>query len=97
MYVKIEQKLSKGFNSWKEMMLANGDKLKKHGMTIAFAGADKEDDNAMTVVIHFESPEGLKGFGGDEELTKARIESGVIMDQSKMTMMTDDSVMNHSG
>ena len=28
MYVKIEQKLSKGFNSWKEMMLANGDKLK---------------------------------------------------------------------
>ena len=37
MYVKIDQKLSKGFNSWKEMMLANGDKLKKHGMTIAFA------------------------------------------------------------
>ena len=29
MYVKIDQKLSKGFNSWKEMMLANGDKLKK--------------------------------------------------------------------
>ena len=97
MYVKIEQKLSKGFNSWKAMMLANGDKLKKHGMTIAFAGADKEDDNAMTVIIHFETMEGMKGFGGDEELTKARIEAGVIMDQSKMTMMTDDSVMNHSG
>ena len=30
-------------------------------------------------------------------LTKARIEAGVIMDQSKMTMMTDDSVMNHYG
>ena len=97
MYVKIEQKLSKGFNSWKEMMFANGEKLKKYGMTIAFAGADKEDDNAMTVIIHFETPEGMKGFGGDEELTNARIESGVIMDQSKMTMMTDDSVMNHSG
>ena len=97
MFVKIEQKLSKGFNSWKEMMLANSEKLKKYGMTIAFAGADKEDDNAMTVVIHFESPEGLKGFGGDAELTKARIDSGVIMDQSKMTMMTDESVMNHKG
>ena len=97
MFVKIEQKLSKGFNSWKEMMLANSEKLKKYGMTIAFAGADKDDDNAMTVVIHFESPEGLKGFGGDEELTKARIDSGVIMDQSKMTMMTDESVMNHKG
>jgi hypothetical protein len=45
MYVKIEQKLSKGFNSWKKMMLANDDKLKKHGMTIAFAGADKKNDN----------------------------------------------------
>ena len=44
MYVKIEQKLSKGFNSWKTMMLANGDKIKKYGMTIAFAGAEKEDD-----------------------------------------------------
>ena len=97
MFVKIEQKLSKGFNSWKEMMLANSEKLKKYGMTIAFAGADKEDDNAMTVVIHFESPEGLKGFGGYTELTQARIDSGVIMDQSKMTMMTDESVMNHKG
>ena len=97
MFVKIEQKLSKGFNSWREMMLANSEKLKKYGMTIAFAGADKEDDNAMTVVIHFESSEGLKGFGGDAELTQARIDSGVIMDQSKMTMMTDESVMNHKG
>ena len=35
MYVKIEQKLSKGFNSWKTMMLANGEKLKKYGMTVA--------------------------------------------------------------
>ena len=97
MYVKIEQKLSKGFNLWKEMILANGDKLKKYGMTIAFAGTDKEDDNTMTVIVHFESMEGMKGFGGDEEIIKARIEAGVIMDQSKMTMMTDDSVMNHTG
>ena len=97
MFVKIEQKLSKGFNSWKQMMLANGDKIKKYGMTIAFAGADKEDDNSMTVLVHFESPEGLKGFGGDEELTQARIDCGVIMDQSKMTIMTDESVTNHKG
>ena len=97
MYVKIEQKLSKGFNPWKTMMLANGDKLKKYGMTVIFAGADKEDDNAMTVIVKFESPEGLKGFGGDQELTQARIDAGVIMDQSKMTMMTDESVMNHKG
>ena len=97
MYVKIEQKLSKGFNLWKEMILTNGDKLKKYGMTIAFAGTDKEDDNTMTVIVHFESMEGMKGFGGDEEIIKARIEAGVIIDQSKMTMMTDDSVMNHSG
>ena len=78
-------------------MLANGENLKKYGMTVVFAGADKEDDNAMTVVAHFESPEGLKGFGGDEELKQARIDSGVIMEQSKMTMMTDESVMNHKG
>ena len=87
--------MRKGEEMEKEMLVV--DKLKKHGMTIAFAGADKEDDNAMTVIINFETMEGMKGFGGDEELTKARIEAGVIMDQSKMTVMTDDSVMNHSG
>ena len=97
MFVKIEQKLSKGFNSWKQMMLANGDKIKKYGMTIAFAGAEQEDDNSMTVLVHFESPEGLKGFGGDQELTQARIDCGVIMDQFKMTIMTDESVTNHKG
>ena len=97
MFVKIEQKLSKGFNSWKTMMLANGDKIKKYGMTLAFAGTEKEDDNSMTVLVHFESPDGLKGFGSDAELTQARIDSGVIMDQSKMTIMNDESVMNHKG
>ena len=70
---------------------------KKYGMTIAFAGTEKEDDNSMTVLVHFESPEGLKGFGGDQELTQARIDCGVIMDQSKMTIMTDESVTNHKG
>ena len=97
MFVKIEQKLSKGFNSWKTMMLANGDKIKKYGMTLAFAGTEKEDDNSMTVLVHFESPDGLKGFGSDAELIQARIDSGVIMDQSKMTIMNDESVMNHKG
>ena len=79
------------------MMLANGDKIKKYGMTLAFAGTEKEDDNSMTVLVHFESPDGLKGFGSDAELTQARIDSGVIMDQSKMTIMNDESVMNHKG
>ena len=97
MFVKIEQKLSKGFNSWKTMMLANGDKIKKYGMTLVFAGTEKEDDNSMTVLVHFESPDWLKGFGSDAELTQARIDSGVIMDQSKMTIMNDESVMNHKG
>ena len=55
-------------------MLANGDKIKKYGMTIAFAGSENEDDNSMAVLVHFESPEGLAGFGGDEELTQARID-----------------------
>ena len=46
------------------------------------------------------------GFSGSDEAFKilqdigtllSRIDSGVIMDQSKMTMMTDESVMNHKG
>ena len=43
MFVKIDQKLSKGFNSWKERMLTNGEKLKKYGIgwcgdTVGFFG-----------------------------------------------------------
>ena len=36
MLVKLTQDLKNGFGPWKEMLLANGHKLKEHGMTCIF-------------------------------------------------------------
>ena len=41
MLVKLTQDLKNGFLPWKEMLHANGHKLKEHGMTCIFAGTEK--------------------------------------------------------
>ena len=55
MLVVTTIRLSKGFQAWKDMVHSVGDKMKEHGMTFVFAGTQKDDDNMLHTVIHFES------------------------------------------
>ena len=52
MYVMLTQKLSKGFESWKDMVHENEHKLKGFKGRIIFAGSHAEDDNSMVVIMH---------------------------------------------
>ena len=97
MLVRLTQDLRNGFEPWKEMLHANGDKLKKHGMTCIFAGTEKDNDNKLTVIIDFATPEGMMGFKNDEELTQKRIEAGAMVETTVMTPMTAEAVINFSG
>ena len=78
MLVKLTQDLKNGFGPWKEMLLANGHKLKEHGMTCIFAATEKDNDNKLTVILDFATPEGMMGFKNDEELTQRRIEACLL-------------------
>ena len=97
MLVKLTQDLKNGFGPWKEMLHANGNKLKEHGMTCIFAGTEKDNDNKLTVIIDFASQEGMLAFKNDEELTQSRIDAGAMVETTVMTPMTAEAVTNFSG
>ena len=91
MLVKMEIELAKGFAPWKEMFIKNEHRLNAHGGKLVFAGTPSDNDNKLTVIMDFESIESLKNFGGDEELTKTRVEAGALLETSVMTIMNDES------
>ena len=91
MLVKLTQDLKNGFGPWKEMLLANGHKLQEHGMTCIFAATEKDNDNKLTVIMDFDSPEALKSFASDEELSKIRADAGAMLETSTVTMMCAES------
>ena len=97
MLVRLTQDLKNGFAPWKEMLHANGHKLKEHGMTCIFAGTEKDNDNKLTVIIDFATQEGMMAFKNDEALTQSRIEAGAMVETTVMTPMTGDAVTNFSG
>jgi hypothetical protein len=86
--------LSKGFQTWKDMVHASDDKMKEYGMTFVFAGTQADDDSKLHAVIHFESMENLKKFQADDDLTKLRIEAGAIVETGTFTPITDAAFTN---
>ena len=95
MLVVTTIRLSKGFQAWKDMVHYVGDKMKEHGMTFVFAGTQKDDDNMLHTVIHFESEAHLERFSEDQELTRLRAEAGSIVETGTFTPITDEAFINY--
>ena len=91
MIVKMGIDLARGFGPWKEMFVKNEHKLNAHGGRLVFAGTEKDNDNKLTVIMDFESPESLQNFAGDQELTKIRASSGAKLETAIATIMSSDS------
>ena len=91
MIVKMEIDLERGFAPWKEMFIDNEYKLNEHRGKLVFAGTEKDNDNKLTVIMDFETPEALQNFAGDEELTKIRAASGAKLETAIATIMSSDS------
>ena len=91
MIVKMEIELERGFAPWKEMFIDNEYKLNKHGVKLVFAGTENDNDNKLTVIMDFESPESLQNFAGDEELTNIRAASGAKLETAIATVMSSTS------
>ena len=92
MIVKMEIALERGFAPWKEMFIDNEYKLNEHGGKLVFAGTEKDNDNKLTVIMDFDSPEALKSFASDEELSKIRADAGAMLETSTVTMMCAESL-----
>ena len=94
MVVKLNIDLSKGFGPWKKMFFENEKRLNEHGGSLLFAGTEKDNDNKLTVIMKFNSPEGLNSFASDEDLKKTRSEAGALLETTIVTVMSSDSFTN---
>jgi hypothetical protein len=61
------------------------------GAKLVFAGTEKDDDNKLTVILDFESPEAMKAFAGHEELKAKRAAAGAILETTVVTPMSGES------
>ena len=91
MMVKLTQDLARGFKPWKEMFQENEATLNALGAKLVFAGTEKDNDNKLTVIIDFESPEAMKAFGGHEDLKAKRAAAGAILETTVITRMSGES------
>ena len=94
MIVKMTIDLARGFEPWKDMFIKNEHKLNAHGGRLVFAGTEKENDNKLTIIMDFDSPEALKSFASDEELSKIRTAAGAMLETGTVTMMSSESFTN---
>ena len=94
MIVKMGIDLARGFEPWKEMFIKNEHRLNEHGGRLVFAGTEKDNDNKLTIILDFDSPDALKSFAGDEELSKVRAAAGAMLETSTVTMMSSESFRN---
>ena len=87
--------ITKGFQTWKEMVYEADGKLEEHGIKFIFAGTQKDDPTKLHVIMQFPSMDALEAFKGDEELTKKRIQAGAVVETMEMTPMSDDYLTNY--
>ena len=82
--VKGEITITKGFKTWKEMVYAQDEKLKEHGIKFIFAGTQKDDPSKLHTVMQFPNMEALQAFRDDKQLTEKRREAGAVIESAVM-------------
>ena len=78
-------KITKGFDTWQEMVEAQEDRINEMGIKFLFAETEKDDPIQLHVIMLFPSMEVLQAFGANEELTKIRREAVAIIESGVMT------------
>ena len=92
---KSEITITKGFDTWQEMVYSIEDKLSAMGISFLFAGTEKDDPTKLHAVMRFDSMDVLKQFGADEALTEIRREAGAVIESGVMTIISDDFFTNY--
>ena len=93
--VKGEITITKGFKTWKEMVYAQDEKLKEHGIKFVFAGTQKDDPTKLHTVMQFPNMEALQAFKNDKELAEKRGEAGAVVESAVMTPISDEYFTNY--
>ena len=92
--VKGEITITKGFETWKNMVYRSKDKLEEYGISFLFAGTQMDDETKLHVVMKFDSMEALEKFRDDDELTERRREAGAVIESGIQIPISADFITN---
>jgi uncharacterized protein (DUF1330 family) len=95
MLVKDEITITKGFKTWKEMVYAQEEKIKEHGIKFVFAGTQKDDPTKLHTVMQFPNMEALQAFKDDKELAEKRSEAGAVVESTVMIPISEGHFTNY--
>ena len=92
--VKGEITITKGWNTWKNMVAESKDKMEEYGISFIFAGSQMDDETKLHVVMKFDSMESLEKFRKDDELTTRRRQAGAIIESGIQVPISSDFMTN---
>ena len=93
--VKSAIKITKGFETWANMVKSQDQKLSEMEIKFLLAGTEKDDPNQLHAIMMFPDMEVLKAFGSDEELTEIRRQGGAVIESDVMTPISDKYFTNY--
>ena len=93
--IKGEITITQGFQTWKDMVYAEDEKLKEHGIKFLVAGTQKDDPTKLHVVMQFPNIEAVQAFRDDDELTERRREAGAVIESAVMNTISDEYFTNY--
>ena len=93
--VKGEITITKGFKTWKEMVYAQEEKIKEHGIKFVFAGTQKDDPTKLHTIMQFPNMEALQAFKDDKELAEKRSEAGAVVESAVMILISEEHFTNY--
>jgi len=86
--------ISKGWKTWRDMVFGGKEMMTAMGVSIVFAGTQKDDATKLHVVMRFEAMDGFKKFRSDEALTQRRKDAGAMIETGVHTVISDDYFTN---
>ena len=92
--VKGEITITKGWDTWKNMVAESKDKMEEYGISFIFAGTQMDDETKLHVLMKFDSMEALEKFRNDDELTERRRQAGAVIESGIQTPISSDYMTN---
>ena len=92
--VKGEITITKGWDTWKNMVTESKDKMEEYGISFIFAGTQMDDETKLHVVMKFDSMEALEKFRNDDKLTERRRQAGAVIESGIQVPISNDYMTN---
>ncbi|HCI00350.1 MAG: hypothetical protein CME00_06165 [Geminicoccus sp.] len=83
MKVLVTVNITKGFDTWLAMSQSMTEEAAKNGIKMIWA-ATNPDETSVFVLTEMQDPAQMKTFGEREDIAKARVDAGAIVESTQI-------------